>query len=90
MKKPKQFSRDDAMAFVGLHRAVMGEKFKAALVKQNTALIPRGQEIAAELEAIAQLLENEKNGWILQKLAELGYPPKANVSIDIETGFINS
>lgn len=67
-------------------RAVNIRKFEAAQIKGNTALVPRGQEIAAETEAIAQLLENAKNLWVSQTLIDCGYPADTKCSINLTTG----
>jgi len=54
------------------------------LVSTNTALVPNGQDVAKTLEAIARLLDNDKNQYVTVALKEAGYtyPENATVSID--------
>lgn len=69
-------------------RIVNARQFEAKQIKGNTALVPRGQEIAKEIEAIAVLLENAKNLWVQQRLIERGYPHGTQCSINLSTGEI--
>lgn len=87
-KEKRSFTPEECMELQELNRIANARQYEAAQVKGNTALIPRGQEVAAELEAIARLLDNARNMWIGQKLIECGYPPGAKVSINLSTGQI--
>src|SRR5882672_2454324 len=69
-------------------RTVNARKFEAAQVKGNTVLIPRGQDVAAELEALARLLENTMNQHVSQLLATCGYPAGTKCSMNLTTGEI--
>jgi hypothetical protein len=84
----RNFTPEEVLELQEMHRLTTARQFEAAQVKANTALIPRGQEVAGELEAIARLLENAKHLWVTQKLAECGFPPGAKCSINLTTGEI--
>lgn len=73
-----------------MQRLVNQRKFEAIQIKANTALIPRGQEVAEELDAIARLLENTKDRWFSSKLIECGYAPGAQIALDLSTGELSS
>jgi hypothetical protein len=84
----QQLSESDRLEFEELHRIALSYSFIAGQIKGNTALIPEGQKVAEQYEAIARLMENSKNQWMGQKLASMGYPNTVKVSIDIKTGNI--
>lgn len=63
-------------------------KFEADQIKVNTALVPRGQEVANEVEAVARLLENVKNQYVGQLLVACGYDAGQNCNINLSTGEI--
>lgn len=90
--KPAPIKRDltpeETLEFQEILRIANGRTFEAAQVKGNTALIPRGQEVAAELDAIARLMVNAKNLWLSQKLLECGYADGTKCSINLSTGKI--
>lgn len=69
-------------------RMTNARRFEATLVKGNSALVPRGQDVAAELEALARLLDNTKNQWVGAKLVECGYPANTRCDINLTTGAI--
>lgn len=71
-----------------MQRMVNARKFEAAQVKGNTALIPRGQEVAAELDAIARLLDNCTKQWVATKLKECGYQEGERCNINLSNGEI--
>src|SRR5690349_2066033 len=85
---PQQLSEADRADFEELFRLALSYSLVAQQIKANTALVPEGQRVAAEFEAIARLMENTKNQWISQKLADMGYPQTAKVKIDIKKGLI--
>lgn len=82
------FTAGETMELMEMQRMVNAERVKAQLVAGNTALIPRGQEVAKEIDAIARLLENNKDQWFSQKLREHGYPQDLKVQINLTTGEI--
>ena len=82
------FTPTEVMELQEMQRLVNSRKFEAAQIKGNTALVPKGQEVADQLEAIARLLENVKNGWVSGKLAEHGYPKDAICNINLTNGKI--
>lgn len=85
---PQQLSEEDRAEFEELHRMAISYNFLARQIKGNTALVPEGQQVAAQYEAIARLIENAKNQWIGEKLNQMGYPQKVQVKVDIKTGTI--
>lgn len=80
------FTIEEAMELQEMQRMINGRKFEASQIGGNTALVPRGQEIAKELDAIVRLLENSKNLWISQKLKEHGYQLDEKCSVNLSTG----
>ena len=69
-------------------RLVNARNFEATQIKANTALIPDGQKVAEQIEAIARLLENVKNQWVAQKLSECGYDAGTKCNINLSSGAI--
>lgn len=88
LKEPRQFNASEVLELQELHRLVSSRTFEAKQVRGNTALIPDGARVAEQLESIARLLDNTKQHWISQKLAECGWPTSVRVSIDLKTGLI--
>jgi hypothetical protein len=84
----RSLSPEECLELQEMHRLARHKHFEAAQVKGNTALIPKGQEVAEQLEAIARLLENAKNMWVAQKLLECGYPEGTKCSINMTTGAV--
>lgn len=82
----RNLTASEVLELQEMQRLVNARNFEATQVKANTALVPRGQEVANELEAIVRLLENVKNQWVSQKLTECGYDPGAKCSINLATG----
>lgn len=82
----RNLTPEETLEIQEMQRLVSARRFEAVNIKGNTALVPRGQEIAAELEAIANLLENAKNHYISQKLLECGYKPETRCSLNLTTG----
>jgi hypothetical protein len=85
---PQQLPEVDRAEFEELFRMAMSYNFIASQIKNNTALVPDGQRVASEYEAVARLLENAKNQFIGQKLVDMGYPQTSQVKVDIKTGII--
>lgn len=71
-----------------LHRLAAARRVEANLVSQNTALVPRGQEVAKELDAQARLLEHYRNQWMTSKFVECGHEPGVVMNINLSTGEI--
>ncbi len=88
IQTPQQLSEADRAEFEELFRMATSYNFIASQIKGNTALVPEGQRVASEYEAIARLLENAKNQFIGQKLHKMGYPQTAQVKVDIKSGII--
>lgn len=71
-----------------IHRLVEYEKFKLKQIKGNTALIPNGNELAEQQEALVNLLEGAKQGILLEKLKSAGCVPGKPVSVNMSSGKI--
>ena len=84
----RPLTKAELQELLALTNLVSTEKFKAFQISGNTALIPRGQEVAKEQDAIARLMENVKNSWTSSKLTECGVPKNQAVNINQETGEI--
>jgi hypothetical protein len=87
-KQKRNFTPQEVLELQEMHRAVASRFWEAAQLKGNTALVPRGQEVLAELEALARLGENAKNQWVANKLQDCGYEPGTKCSINLTTGEI--
>lgn len=78
-------------------RLANGYIFVSNQVKNNTALIPNsgllhdrtGKVVAAELAAMAVLLDNVRRDWIAKRLTLCGYPAGAQCDINLTTGEIS-
>lgn len=86
--KLRKLNPSELVEIQELHRIAAGERFKSLQIKGNTALIPDGQKLAEQSEALANLFENIKENTIARKLTELGYPPSTPTTIDLKTGEI--
>ncbi len=64
-------------------------KFVAGQISINTALIPGGQKVAKQFEAVAKLMEQTKETMIANKLTQLGYPQGVGFNINLTTGRIS-
>jgi len=71
-----------------LNRISAAEKFKSIQIKGNTAMIPDGQKVSEQQDAIARLMENVKNNWVSSRLRELGCKQGEPMTIDLKTGEI--
>ena len=84
----RNFTPQETLELQEMQRAVNAKKFEAAQIKGNTALVPNGQRVAEESDAVARLLENVKNQYVSQKLVECGYPNDTKCSINLTDGTI--
>jgi hypothetical protein len=85
---PQRLSEDDRLELEELHRIALSFSIVAGQIAGNTALVPNGQEVAKQFEAIARLMENLKSQWLSQKIASMGYPNAGMINISIKTGEI--
>ncbi len=86
--RPRRLKAAELAEIQEMCRIVAHEKWKAMHIKGNTALLPNGQELSRQAEALTMLLENEKNLFVSEKLASLGYDAGTPVSLDLKTGDI--
>ena len=84
---PQQLSEDDRLELEELHRIALSYSLVAGQIAGNTALIPNGQEVAKQFEAIARLMQNTKDQILRQKVANMGFP-SGKVTVNIKTGEI--
>jgi len=71
-----------------MQKLINSYKFISKQVETNTALVPRGQELVKEYEAIATVMENTKNLYVSNKLIECGYESGTKCDINLSTGEI--
>lgn len=83
-----KFDEKDLRELEELNRIASAEKFKSIQIKGNTAMIPDGQKVSEQQEAIARLMENVKNNWVSSRLRELGCKEGTPQTIDLKTGEI--
>ena len=62
----RNMSPQEVLELKIMNDLVTARKFEADQVAGNTALVPRGQDVAKELEAVARLLDNAKNMRVSQ------------------------
>lgn len=86
--KYRKINKAELMEIQELHRLVITAKFKAIQIKNNTAFIPDGKNLAKQTEALANLYEKIKNEMVARKLLELGYPQNTKTTIDLHSGKI--
>ncbi len=84
------FNPAEILELQEMMRLVNGKKWEVAQVRANTAMVPDGQRVAVQLDAIVQVLEGAKNAWVGQKLAECGYATGVKCDINFATGEIVS
>lgn len=87
-KEKRNLNQQELREYIGIVTLCNNQKWRAMQIANNTALIPRGKEIAKEEEAISNLLENAKNNWIAQVLKGCGVLPGQAVNINSHTGVI--
>jgi hypothetical protein len=85
-RERRNFSPSECIELQEQNRLVNARKWEAAQIKANTALVPDGQAVAAQIEAIARLLENVKNQWVARKLMECGYDENELCTVNLSTG----
>lgn len=73
-----------------INRLVAAEKFKEVAMKQNTALIPKGQALLEQQVAIVEALEKTKRDYIGVVLGKIGCKPDEKVTINMKTGEVCS
>lgn len=71
-------------------------KYRANIIKGNTALLPAPSSTISEVKqylvqyeaAVADLLEREKDTFIMNVLRDMGYTSKDKVAVDVLSGTI--
>lgn len=84
----RNLTHEETMELHAMVNYVNAKKFEAAQIKGNTALIPDGQKVAEQSDAIAGLLDNAKNLWVSRKLVACGYPEDTKCQINLTDGSI--
>ena len=85
----RNFTAEETLQLQEMLRAISIYKFVSSQVKGNTALVPRGKEVAEETDAVARVLENSKNLWVSQKLLDCGYAANTMCNINLSDGSIH-
>lgn len=85
--KPRKMTQEERSEIEMLVRIAVAKRFEVELIRKNTALFnPGGQEFLEKQEKLAEILENEKNLFVQNKLYELGYQPGDRVKLNVLTG----
>ena len=86
--KYRNLDKKELHEYLELIKVCSAQHWKAAMIANNTALIPNGIEVSKIETAIAVLLENSKNNWLSRVLANCGVPLGQSVNINSTTGKI--
>ena len=86
--KNKSLTEAEVQELQEFTRLVNGKLFEAIQIKNNSALVPDGQKLAEQTEAVSKLLAGVKMQWVNQKLAEHGYVEGTKCNINLFTGEI--
>lgn len=84
----RNLNPEELREFVRMTELVNSQMWLTMLVAGNTALVPNGQDLAKQMEAVAKLALNAKNQWESQTLRACGVPVGQAVKINSETGEI--
>ncbi len=84
----KKIPKGQAQELLEISRWANQYRYTAAIVKDNSALVPKGQEVAKQYEALAELLENVKKTLVSKILTEMGYPKGVEVNVNLKTRII--
>lgn len=84
----RNFNPTELVELQEMIRLVNGRKWEASQVKLNTAMIPDGQRVSLQFDAVVMVLEGAKNHYVAQKLLECGYPEGQKCEINLTTGEI--
>ncbi len=71
-----------------LWRATRAQRFKAEVIKANTAMVPEGQKTAEREEAIAKVMEGALQDHISNIFIAVGLIPGTRAEVDVRTGLI--
>ncbi len=89
MRIRSRLTKEERKALLEIAKITDSWVFVAGQLKANTALVPGGQKIAKQFEAIAELMKNTKETLLAQKLTQLGYPQGVGFNINLTTGRIS-
>lgn len=78
----------ETMQFQEMNRTINARQWELAQIKNNTALIPEGQALVAQLEAVYRVLDDAGRYWISGTLEKCGYVNGTKCSINLTTGVI--
>lgn len=71
-----------------MNRAINTRRWEIAEIKGNTALVPNGQELVKQLEAVCNLLETSCLSITQTLLFKCGYPAGTKCDLNLSTGEI--
>jgi len=86
----KKLSKSDLVEFQALVRLVGQETFKYNQIRNNTALIPKGQVLAEQQFAILGVLQTAVQNYIGQLLSKYDCVKGVQYNINGETGVITT
>ncbi len=78
----------EALQVQHMQQAANNRRWEADVIKGNTALVPDGQKLAEQAEAIANLLEQSCQEFIANTLVKCGIAPGTKCSLNLTTGEI--
>ena len=84
----RNLTPEETLQLQEMIKLINARKFEAEQIKNNTALVPDGQKVAEQIEAIARLLDNVRNQYVSQKLVECGYGAGQKCNINLGSGEI--
>ena len=82
----RNFTPAECIELEEMLRLINARKFEAGQIRANTALVPDGQKLADQTDAVARLLENVKNQYVASKLIECGYKSGTICDVNLRTG----
>ena len=84
----KRLNEAERAEILDVSRLAQSYRFIATHLKGNTALVPGGQKVLEQYEAMAKLIDGVKNSMVSQRLSQLGYPQGVNFTVNLKTGKI--
>lgn len=86
----RNLTPEEAQEGIEITRTINARRWEVAQIRGNTALVPNGQALADQLEAVVALLDDVWKQWIYRKLEACGYPNGTKCSVNLSTGEITT
>lgn len=87
-EEDKYLTEQELVELRELQRIAASEMLKANVIRGNTALVPNGQEVATQFEAVARVMSNYRDQFMASAFTRHGYKNGEPLSIDLKTGKI--